>query len=69
MEEYCLPLPLAQIPLKEHSAHLPVLSELCIARLLAKLNPSKACGVVDQMKFPIGYCRSIPNFLVTLYLV
>ena len=69
MEEYCLPLPLAQIPLKEHSAHLPVLSELRIARLLAKLNPSQACGVVDQMKFPIGYCSSIPNFLLTLYVV
>ena len=69
MEEYCLPRQLAQIPLKERSAHLPVLSELRIARLLAKLNPSQACGVVDQMKFPIGYCGSIPNFLLTLYVV
>ena len=44
MEEYSLPRPLAQIPLEEDSAHLPVVSELFIARLLAKLNLSKACG-------------------------
>ena len=44
MEKYRLPRSLAQIPLEEDSAHLPVVSELCIARLLAKLNPSKACG-------------------------
>ena len=43
MEEYRFPRSLAQIPLEEDSAHLPVVSELRIARLLAKLNPSKAC--------------------------
>ena len=43
MEKYRLPRSLAQIPLEEDSAHLPVVSELCIARL-KKLNPSKACG-------------------------
>ena len=44
MDEYRLPRPLAQIPLEEDSAHLSVVSKLRIARLLAKLNPSKACG-------------------------
>ena len=68
MEEYRLPCPLAQIPLEEDSAHLPVVSELYIARLLAKLNPSKLRRV-DQMKYPIGYCGSNPNFSLTLYVV
>ena len=56
MEKYRLPRSLAQIPLEEDSAHLPVVSELCIARLLAKLNPSKACGPDE-----------VPNWLLREY--
>lgn len=42
LEEYRLPL--AQLPLDEDSMELTVVSELRIYKLLAKLNPSKACG-------------------------
>ena len=66
MEEYRLPRPLAQLPLEEDSAHYKGVSELRIARLLAKLNPSKAC---ERMMYLIGYCGSTLNFSLTLYVV
>ena len=44
MDQYRLFLPLAQILLEEDSAHVLVVSELRIARLIAKLNLSKAYG-------------------------
>ena len=56
MEEYRLPRPLAQIPVEENSAHLPLVLELRIARLLAKLNLSKACRPDE-----------VPNWLLREY--
>ena len=56
MEECRLPRPLAQIPLEKVSVHLPVVSEFRIARPLAKLNPSKACGPDE-----------VPNWLLREY--
>lgn len=44
------------MPLEEDSEHLPVVSELRIARLLAKLNPSEACGPDE-----------VPNWLLREY--
>jgi hypothetical protein len=56
LEEYRLPQPLTKLPIEETTPKLPEISELRIEKLLAALNPSKACGP-----------DKIPNWLLKEY--
>ena len=59
LEEYRLAQPLTKFPVPTNSPKLHEISELRIIKLLATLNPSKASG---QMKYLIGFLKSILSF-------
>ena len=68
LEKYRLPQPLTKLHIDENTPELPEVWEMRISKLLAALNPSKACGpdeipnwmleeYAELLSFPI--CRII----------